>query len=80
MRLHAFVFKVPLIMILARVRTQTRRTRPTTVGERLEFQDIVMDAASHKVWRQDNEIKPGPTEFRLLSNFMENPGRVWRRE
>jgi len=39
-----------------------------------------MDTASHKVWRQDNEIKLGPTEFRLLSNFMENPGRVWRRE
>jgi len=80
MRLLAFVFNVPRIMILASVRTQRHRTRPTTVGERPEFQDIVMDAASHKVWRQDNEIKPGPTEFRLLSNFMENPGRVWRRE
>ena len=25
-------------------------------------------------------LKLGPTEFRLLSTFMEKPGRVWSRE
>jgi len=25
-------------------------------------------------------VKLGPTEFRLLSLFMENPGRVWSRD
>ncbi len=66
--------------LMARVRTQLRRTRPATVGARLEFEDIVLDAETHRVTRQGKTIKLGPTEFRLLSTFMEKPGRVWSRE
>ncbi|MGB0660180.1 MAG: phosphate regulon transcriptional regulator PhoB [Mangrovicoccus sp.] len=66
--------------LMARVRSQLRRTRPATVGERLQFDDIVLDAESHKVFRSDAPLKLGPTEFRLLSTFMEKPGRVWSRE
>jgi len=29
---------------------------------------------------QPLSVKLGPTEFRLLSTFMERPGRVWSRE
>lgn len=66
--------------LMARVRTQLRRVRPSTVGVRLEFDDIVLDAETHKVSRSQNPLKLGPTEFRLLSTFMEKPGRVWSRE
>ncbi len=66
--------------LMARVRTQLRRTRPATIGERLEYSDIVLDAETHRVTRDAKEIKLGPTEFRLLSTFMEKPGRVWSRE
>jgi two-component system phosphate regulon response regulator PhoB len=66
--------------LMARVRAQLRRSRPATVGERLEFTDIVLDAESHKVFRADKPLKLGPTEFRLLSTFMEKPGRVWSRD
>jgi two-component system phosphate regulon response regulator PhoB len=69
-----------VIELLARARAQLRRTRPATVGERLEFEDIVLDAETHKVSRSDKPLKLGPTEFRLLSTFMEKPGRVWSRE
>ncbi|WP_299658382.1 phosphate regulon transcriptional regulator PhoB [uncultured Tateyamaria sp.] len=69
-----------VIELMARVRSQLRRVRPSTVGERLEFDDIVLDAESHKVTRGADEVKLGPTEFRLLSTFMEKPGRVWSRE
>ena len=69
-----------VIELMARVRSQLRRVRPSTVGLRLEFDDIVLDAESHKVTRADSELKLGPTEFRLLSTFMEKPGRVWSRE
>ncbi|EDZ48311.1 phosphate regulon transcriptional regulator PhoB [Leisingera daeponensis] len=69
-----------VIELMARVRTQLRRVRPSTVGVRLEFDDIVLDAETHKVSRADNPLKLGPTEFRLLSTFMEKPGRVWSRE
>ncbi len=69
-----------LVELMARVRAQLRRVRPATVGERLEFSDIVLDAETHRVSRADKPVKLGPTEFRLLSTFMEKPGRVWSRE
>ncbi|MGC8202757.1 phosphate regulon transcriptional regulator PhoB [Aliiroseovarius sp. PTFE2010] len=69
-----------VLELLARVKTQLRRSRPASVGERLNFEDILLDSETHKVFRGQNELKLGPTEFRLLSTFMEKPGRVWSRE
>lgn len=69
-----------LVELMARVRTQLRRTRPSTVGERLEYEDIVLDSETHRVTRDEKPLKLGPTEFRLLTTFMEKPGRVWSRE
>ncbi|WP_238366603.1 phosphate regulon transcriptional regulator PhoB [Mesobacterium pallidum] len=65
--------------LMARVRTQLRRTRAAAVGERLEVGDITLDAATHKVFRAGEELKLGPTEFRLLATLMEKPGRVLSR-
>lgn len=69
-----------VIELMARVRSQLRRARPSTVGERLEFDDIMLDSETHRVTRDGQDLKLGPTEFRLLSTFMEKPGRVWSRE
>lgn len=69
-----------VIELLARVRSQLRRTRPASVGEVLVFEDITLDSETHKVMRGGSNLKLGPTEFRLLATFMERPGRVWSRE
>ncbi|MDJ0630373.1 MAG: phosphate regulon transcriptional regulator PhoB [Rhodobacter sp.] len=69
-----------VVELMARVRAQLRRTRPAAVGQRLEFDDIMLDSETHKVFRGGKALKLGPTEFRLLSTFMEKPGRVWSRE
>ena len=69
-----------VVELMARVRAQLRRTRPSTVGGRLEYDDTVLDSETHRVTRNDKPLKLGPTEFRLLSTFMEKPGRVWSRE
>lgn len=66
--------------LMARVRTQLRRVRPASVGEMLSYDDIVLDAETHRVTRADTPLKLGPTEFRLLTTFMEKPGRVWSRD
>lgn len=66
--------------LLARIRTQMRRVRPAAVGKMLEFYDIIIDTEEHRVRRKDADVKLGPTEFRLLTTFMERPGRVWSRE
>ncbi len=69
-----------VVELMARVRAQLRRTRPASMGEVLEYEDIRLDAETHRVTRSDAPLKLGPTEFRLLSTFMEKPGRVWTRE
>jgi two-component system phosphate regulon response regulator PhoB len=69
-----------LAELIARIRGQLRRSRPATVGERLEWDDIVLDSASHRVTRAGAELRLGPTEFRLLATFLERPGRVWGRD
>jgi two-component system phosphate regulon response regulator PhoB len=66
--------------LLARVKTQLRRTRPAAVGEHLTFEDIRLDMEEHRVYRAGQQVTLGPTEFRLLTAFMERPGRVWSRE
>ena len=66
--------------LMARVRSQLRRVRPTTVGQTLAYDDILLDAETHRVSRDGAAVKLGPTEFRLLSTFMEKPGRVWSRD
>lgn len=66
--------------LMARVKGQLRRSRPAGVGETLSFEDITLDAETHRVHRDGHMLKPGPTEFRLLATFLEKPGRVWSRE
>ena len=69
-----------VLELMARVKTQLRRSRPGAVGARLQYEDIVLDTEHHRVSRAEQEVKLGPTEFRLLTTFMEKPGRVWSRE
>lgn len=69
-----------MVELMARARAQVRRVRPSTVGVALEFEDIRLDPEAYRVYRGDKVLKVGPTEFRLLSAFMEKPGRVWSRE
>lgn len=66
--------------LVARIRTQLRRTRPASVGMQLEFEGIMLNSEDHRVYRDGEQLKLGPIEFRLLATFMEKPGRVWSRE
>jgi two-component system phosphate regulon response regulator PhoB len=69
-----------VVELMARVRAGLRRARPASMGLILEFQDIRLDTETHRVYRGNSVLKLGPTEFRLLSTFMEKPGRVWARD
>ena len=66
--------------LVARVRLQLRRVRPSAVGQALAFEDITLDSETHKVERNGANLKLGPIEFKLLATLMERPGRVWSRE
>lgn len=76
-----YVFKpYNLRELMARVRSQLRRVRPTSGGEVLRFEDILLNAETYRVTRGEEDLKLGPTEFRLLATFMEKQGRVLSRE
>jgi two-component system phosphate regulon response regulator PhoB len=66
--------------LLARVSAVLRRVRPALAGEHLSYDDIEMDVAAHRVRRAGRSIQLGPTEFRLLKQLLEHPGRVFSRE
>ncbi len=66
--------------LIARIRAVLRRANPQAGAETLTFLDIVLDTTTFRVKRANKEIHLGPTEFRLLRHFMENPQRVFSRE
>jgi two-component system phosphate regulon response regulator PhoB len=66
--------------LLARVKANIRRVRPSSAGTMIEVGDIVMDSESHRVTRAGHPVHLGPTEFRLLAALLEKPGKVWTRE
>jgi two-component system phosphate regulon response regulator PhoB len=65
--------------LLARVAAVLRRVRPALAGETLEVGDLRLDPVAHRVERRGVLLRLGPTEFRLLRHFMENPQRVFSR-
>jgi two-component system phosphate regulon response regulator PhoB len=65
--------------LIARVRAVLRRAKPMP-NEQLRLSDLEMDLVQHKVRRGGRSIALGPTEFRLLRHFLENPARVFSRE
>lgn len=66
--------------LMARVRNQLRRVRPTSSGDTLSFEDISLNSETHRVMRGEEEVKLGPTEYRLLVTLMEKQGRVFSRD
>jgi two-component system phosphate regulon response regulator PhoB len=66
--------------LVARVRALLRRSGPDVTSETLNYADLEMDLAEHKVTRGGRALHLGPTEFRLLKVLMEKPGRVFSRE
>lgn len=71
-------FSIPELM--ARVKTQLRRVPEPQDEKEFVFEDIHMDLGGKKVYRGENYIHLGPTEFRLLRMLMETPGKVFSRE
>ena len=66
--------------LIARVRAVIRRTTPEPEDGMLRYADLEMDLVAHRAYRAGRAIHLGPTEFRLLRHFLQNPRRVFSRE
>lgn len=63
----------------ARIRSQLRKQDGGSALERIELGGIVLEIDTHRVTVDGDEIRLGPTEFRLLKHFMTHTDRVFSR-
>ncbi len=65
--------------LLARVRAVLRRRAPEQVGGVVSIGALVLDASTYRVSFNDQMLKLGPTEFKLLHYLMNHAERVHSR-
>ncbi len=65
--------------LLARVRAVLRRKGPELVGKVLSIGGLKLDPDTYRVTFQEQSLKLGPTEFKLLHYFMGHAERVHSR-
>jgi two-component system phosphate regulon response regulator PhoB len=65
--------------LLSRINAVLRRAAGAGDKETLEAGGLVMDRAGHRVIAGGREVDLGPTEYRMLEFFMQNPERVFAR-
>jgi two-component system, OmpR family, phosphate regulon response regulator PhoB len=65
--------------LLARIRAVLRRRAPEVVQDSVAIGELALDAALYRVSHRGQEVKLGPTEFKLLHYLMKHPERVHTR-
>ena len=65
--------------LLARIRAVLRRRAPEAVNDSVTVGSLVLDAATHRISYEDEELRLGPTEFKLLHYLMKHVERVHSR-
>jgi len=65
--------------LMARIRAVLRRKAPEALDSAVELGPLKLDPSTRRVSRGEQEVKIGPTEFRLLHFFMTHPERVHSR-
>ena len=65
--------------LMARIRAVLRRKAPEALDSAVELGPLRLDPATRRVSRGEQEVKVGPTEFRLLHFLMTHPERVHSR-
>jgi len=65
----------------ARIKAQLRRAHPELKedGEQIKAGRMHLDQSSHRFYVDGQEVKLGPTEFKLVHFFMSHPERVYTR-
>jgi two-component system phosphate regulon response regulator PhoB len=56
------------------------KSKPNLKSKVLAFKDIRLNLASYKATRAGRSVHLGPTEFKLLQCFVENPTKIFTRE
>ena len=65
--------------MLARIRSLMRRRAPETIKDSVQVGELTLDAGTYRVSFRSQELKIGPTEFKLLHYLMKHAERVHSR-
>jgi two-component system phosphate regulon response regulator PhoB len=65
--------------LLSRINAVLRRGARAGEGDMLELGGLTIDRGGHRVSAGGVDVDVGPTEYRLLDFFMQNPERVYSR-
>ena len=65
--------------LLARIRAVLRRRAPEVVNDSVQVGPLALDAATYRATFKGQELKLGPTEFKLLHYLMKHAERVHTR-
>jgi len=65
--------------LLARIRAVLRRSNPANDQGLLVVGELTLDTVSRRIMHGSEEIRTGPTEYRLLEFFMSHQGRAYSR-
>lgn len=66
--------------LIARIKALLRRSKSENTQDIIKINNLMLDTSSYRVEGNGQSINLGPTEFKLLRFFMENPDRVFSRE
>ena len=66
--------------LILRIKSLLKRSKPSLLEDLAIFKDLKIDRIIRKVFREDKEIKLGPTEYKLLDFLIKSPQRVYSRE
>ena len=65
--------------LMARIKAVLRRRSPQLTDDLINVEGLQLDPAAHRVSSAGQELRVGPTEFKLLHFFMTHPERVYSR-
>jgi two-component system phosphate regulon response regulator PhoB len=66
--------------LILRIKSLLKRSKPSLLEDLAIFKDLKIDRIKRKVFRDEKEIKLGPTEYKLLDFLIKSPQRVYSRE
>jgi len=66
--------------LMARIKAVLRRSKAESFKDEIIYKDLKINRIERKVFRGNQTINLGPTEYNLLNFLIDNPKRVYSRE
>jgi len=66
--------------LISRIYALLRRSDPSLFTDAIEYAGVTLSVSEHTIKYKNKSFKAGPTEFKMLKFFLENPAKVFSRQ